>query len=136
MAYGLCGSRSRYVLNFWLVKKLVNNTALGPLLYGVSAGSPAPRLVQVSVCASILRLRTLPSRVRSRVFGNRGPVLRPPLGVVSGIVGRFGNPGGPTCGSWRSSVTATGSPFVFSLLSRRFRSPFPAIPRRPSGESR
>ena len=36
--------------------------------------------------------------------------------------------GGPIRGSWKSSVAATGSLFVFFLLSQRFQFPFPAIP--------
>ena len=53
---------------------------LGPLLLVVSAGGPALRLVQANVFVSILWLRTLLLGVRSRVFEDRGPVLRPCLG--------------------------------------------------------
>ena len=68
-----------------------------------------------SECASIPQLRTLLSRVQSQVFRDRGPVLRPPSGVVSGFVGRFGNPGG-------------ADPWVVEVLRFGYRIPFHVLP--------
>ena len=99
---------------------LVAPVLIGPLrelLLVVGVGSLTLPLALGSACASIPRLRALLSRVRSRVFAARGHVFRP----QSGNTGRFGSPGGPTRGSWRSYGSATGFPSVSSRLSLRFQ---------------